>query len=94
MPRETATPAQLEQRLQAGEWLRSGQVAKLFGMSRWTILYWLKNGVPLDGERFYIRFRESPGGWRLCHPDDVQRVLTAHRREHIAHPAEPNEPLT
>jgi hypothetical protein len=92
MPRATATPAELEQRLQAGEWLHPGEVATLFGMTRGAVVYWLNNGVMLDGSRFRIRFTKSPGGWRSCNPEDVTRVLAAHRRERIAGEPDVTEP--
>ncbi|MFD0576200.1 hypothetical protein [Dactylosporangium darangshiense] len=63
-------------------------------MSRGSIVYWLNHGISLEGSRFYIRFRESPGGWRSCNPDDVKRVLAAHRRERIGGEGDSAQPPT
>ena len=54
--------------LDAGTWLSTGQVAKLFGADPSTIHRWIKAGR--------IKFRRTPGGFRECAPADVQALLT------------------
>lgn len=73
------TPADLERRLSAGEWLLPGQVAKLLGVDRSTVVRML---APPESPR--IRYRERPGSgrYRECHPEDVRRELEARRRVH------------
>lgn len=66
--------AAIEARLDAGEWLRPGDVAILFNTSRTSVHRWLASGM--------IRYRRTPGGHRVCHPGDVRRELDAYRREH------------
>lgn len=59
---------ELRARLAAGEWLRTGEVAVLFGTRRSTVDGWLRRGR--------LRFRTHPvSGYRTCDPDDVQRLL-------------------
>lgn len=70
--RKLSEPAELEQRLAAGEWLRTGEVAVLArqywpGLHRTSVDRWIKAGK--------IGYRESPGGQRLCDPADVRHLL-------------------
>lgn len=65
---------EIEQRLDAGEWLRPGEVATLLDVSRTTVHGLLKRGE--------IRYRATPGGQRRCNPEDVRRLLDAARRVH------------
>lgn len=70
----------IERRLDAGEWLRPGEVAKLLGvggrpLGRTTVHRYLKSGR--------IRYRNRGGGTqRECHPDDVRELLAEARRVH------------
>jgi hypothetical protein len=74
-------PAKLEQRLNAGEWLRPGAVAALLGLSRNTAHRMLVAGK--------IGYRLTPGGYRECDPADVRRLLDARRRLHHGEPETP-----
>jgi hypothetical protein len=69
-----------------GSPLRPGEVATLFGRSRWAVIDWLKKGVLVNGERHFIGFRTSPGGHRELDPADVAKVLAAHRVRRTAEP--------
>lgn len=66
--------AEIERRLNAGEWLTPGEVGVLFGRDRTTIHRWLQQG--------WARTRKSFGGHRVTNPDDVQLRLTEWREEH------------
>lgn len=71
------TAAQIEARLDAGEWLLPGEVAALLGVDRSTVIRaYLLSDPPL------IRYRRRPGrgGYRECHPADVRTVLVERRR--------------
>ncbi len=66
-------PAELERRLDAGEWLRPGEVAVLLDIGRSTVHDMLKAGK--------ISYRRKGGGiQRLCDPADVRRLLDESRR--------------
>lgn len=66
--------AEIERRLDAGEWLRPGQVAALFHTSRTSIHRWMSAGR--------IRYRRrGPRRDRVLNPDDVRRELAEYRRE-------------
>lgn len=80
------TAAEIEKRLTDGDWLKPGEVAALFGRSRWAVNGWLKNGVKIAGERYYIGYRETPGGHRECDPEDIRTVLAAYRVRRTASP--------
>lgn len=71
--------AEIEQRLNEGAWLRPGEVAVLFGKSRWTVINWIKNGYKAGGERITLHYHETGGGHRELDPDDVKRALAAYR---------------
>lgn len=65
--------ADLEKRVRAGEWLKTGSVAKLLGMSRTKA-----HNMVTSGE---IRHRKMPGGTqRECDPRDVLRLLEERQR--------------
>ncbi len=65
--------ADLERRLDAGEWLLIGEVAALLGIGRATVHRMLVART--------IRYRTRPGSgsYRECHPDDVRQRLAARR---------------
>ncbi len=75
MPR---TVEDLERALDAGEWLRPGDVANLLDISRAAVVRMLNADPP------QIRYRVKPGTGRHreCHPDDVRRELAARRQVH------------
>jgi hypothetical protein len=78
--------ADLERRVRAGEWLKTGPVSVLLGMGRTKIHMLVKSGV--------IGHRKIPGATvkpqRECNPKDVLRLLDERRREyHGDDPADP-----
>lgn len=73
------TAAEIERRLNEGAWLKPGEVATLFGKSRWTVINWLKNGVKIGDERYYVGWRPTVGGHRELDPYDVTKALAASR---------------
>lgn len=66
--------AAIERKLDAGEWLRPGEVAVLFEAHRATVDRWIKAG------RLRYR-RRGPAGYRVLKPEDVRRELEEYRRE-------------
>lgn len=70
-----STPEEIERRLDAGEWLRPGDVAILLGVSRKTVDRMLPDQSPT------MRWRRKPGTGRHreVHPEDVRRELDARR---------------
>lgn len=74
----SATAEEIERRLNAGEWLRPGDVAILLDVSRSTVTRMLDPKSPV------IRFRTIPGSGRHreLHPDDVRRQLIERRKVH------------
>lgn len=75
----TEDVADIERRLNAGEWLRPGEVASLLGVARSTVDAYLRE--PERGGQGLIRYRRRGGGiQRLCHPDDVRKLLGEARR--------------
>lgn len=65
-------PAAIERRLDAGEWLRLGDIAVLLGVSRTTAHRLFARGQ--------IAYRKTPGGLRYGDPADVRRLLAESRR--------------
>lgn len=64
--------AELERRVRAGEWLKTGAVAKLLGIGRTKAHALVTKGV--------IRHRVMAGGvQRLANPEDVIRLLEESR---------------
>lgn len=72
------TVEDLERALDAGEWLRPGDVARLLDISRAAVVRMLNAEPP------QIRYRVKPGTGRHreCHPEDVRRELVARRQIH------------
>lgn len=68
----------LEARVRAGEWLLTGEVGALLGVSPVTVWRWTKGTPP------YVRFRQRAGRgrYREIHPEDVMRELDAGREVH------------
>ena len=66
--------AEIERKLDAGEWLRPGEVALLFDTTRTSIDRWIRAG------RIAYR-RRGPAGYRVLNPEDVRRELDEYRRE-------------
>ena len=70
------TPADVERRLNAGEWLGISPLAVLFGVDRSTFHRWVT-------KHELVRSRpSSPAGGTaplLCNPDDVKALLARHR---------------
>lgn len=68
--------ADLERRVRAGEWLKTGAVATLLGMGRTKVHTLVKAGV--------IGHRKIPGApqkpQRECNPADVLKLLDERRR--------------
>lgn len=62
-------PAALQARLAAGDWLQVGAIAALTGRGRTTVHEWLTSG------RVPMRYRETLGGQRSYHPDDVRALV-------------------
>lgn len=59
-------------RLESGEWLLPGEVAILFGLTRWAVNNWIKAGK--------IGVRLTPSGQRMCDPVDVGRLLAEYEQ--------------
>lgn len=69
----------LETRLDRGDWLLPGEVARLLGVDRSTVIRaYLKHEPP----KIRYRRRAGAGGYRECHPEDVRRELAARRQVH------------
>jgi hypothetical protein len=85
------TAADIERRLNDGAWLKPGEVAVLFDRSRWAVVGWLKNGLRIGGERYYLGYRETVGGHREIDPHDVRAALDAYRTVRQRRTAEPND---
>jgi hypothetical protein len=75
-----------ERRLAEGAWLRVGEVALLFGVSRFAVDYWIKNGGTVNGERFFPTYRKTFGGWRELDPVDVKLLLDSYRKRRTGRP--------
>jgi transposase len=68
-------PAELERRLDAGEWLSTGEVAALLDVSRGSVHNWIASGQ--------IGWKPKGGGvQRLCNPADVRQRLQRARAEY------------
>ncbi len=68
--------AELERRLNAGDWLLIGEVAALLGIGRASVHRLLTAGI------IGHRIRPGAGRYRECKPDDVRHQLDARRQEH------------
>lgn len=74
--------ADLEHRVRAGEWLKTGSVAKLLGIGRTKAHALVTKGV--------IRHRTIAGGvQRLANPEDVLRLLEESRQVRGAESIDP-----
>jgi hypothetical protein len=71
--------ADVEKRLNDGAWLKPGEVATLFGKSRWAVINWIKTGVKIGDERYRIEARPTTGGHRELNPAHVKAALDALR---------------
>lgn len=69
------TPEELERLLDAGEWLKAGQVAALLDVDPVTIHRRRASG------RYRVK-RQGGDGQYLFHPEDVRRALDASREVH------------
>lgn len=67
--------AELERRLNAGDWLLIGEAAAVLGISRATVDRLLTAGT------IGHRIRPGAGSYRECNPTDVRRLLDERRRE-------------
>lgn len=74
-----ATVEDLEARLAQGAWLLPGEVAKLLGIDRTTVI---RAYLLPDPPKIRYRHRAGAGGYRECHPEDVRRELDARRQVH------------
>jgi hypothetical protein len=72
------TPSEIEQLLDGGNWLTSGQIRILLspggGRLRGRTTVWRRLQKP------DMRYRETPGGQREYHPEDVRRLLDESRQ--------------
>lgn len=78
-------PAEIEQRLKAGEWLRIGDLMVLFGQpgkpaSRSSVDRWIRNGAKFGSKRVVIHYKIEPSGDRVCDPHDIAVVLAESRK--------------
>ncbi|WP_416902785.1 hypothetical protein [Micromonospora echinospora] len=74
-----ATAEDLEHRLDQGAWLLPGEVAKLLGIDRTTVIRAYLNPEP---PKIRYRLRAGSGRYRECHPEDVRRELDRRRQVH------------
>lgn len=78
MPRKSDTTpeerAALTKRLLAGEWLRTGQAAKVLDISRSKVDLMIRAGS--------IGYRNEPGSrYRQCNPRDIRKLLDDAQQE-------------
>ncbi len=71
-------PADLERRLEAGEWLTPGQVAAVLGVGRTNV------HEMLTARTIGYRLKPGRGQYRECNPIDVLKLLAARREVHPA----------
>lgn len=76
------TPDQIEARLNEGQWLIPGHVARLLGISRSTVVRMLTDEPPKIGSRL----RGLSNDQRECDPADVRRLLAKRRDSYRAAP--------
>jgi hypothetical protein len=77
--------AEIERRLEAGEWLRIGDLMILFGQpdrpaNRSSVDRWIRNGAKFGAKRIVIRYKIDPSGDRLTNPEDISQVLAESRK--------------
>jgi excisionase family DNA binding protein len=74
--------AALEKRVEAGEWLRVGDAAKVLGVGRTKMHMLVSEGK--------IGYRFEPGSkYRQCNPADIKRLLDDSRKEVRGEPGAP-----
>ncbi|MEU4367577.1 hypothetical protein [Micromonospora chersina] len=73
------TVEELEARLDRGDWLLPGEVAKLLGIDRTTVIRAYLNPDP---PKIRYRHRAGAGSYRECHPEDVRAELAKRRHVH------------
>ena len=79
--------AEVERRLDEGEWLKIGDLMVLFDASRSMVDRWLRNGVTIGGQRIVLGYQLLPGDIREVDPADVRRLLAERRKRRTAdHP--------
>lgn len=67
--------AELERRIEAGEWLTAGHVAIVLDVSRSSVVRMLDDGK--------LGFRKKPGSrYRMVNPAEVKQMLEESRQEH------------
>lgn len=81
MPKKSDTTSEqraaLEKRVTAGEWLRTGDAAKVLGISRSKVDLMIRAGE--------LGYRLEPGSrYRQVNPKHIRKLLDAHRTEHRA----------
>lgn len=78
--------ADIERRLNAGEWLKIGELMVLFAnpngkpAGRSSVDRWLRNGATFGSTRIKIRYTIDPSGDRYSHPEDIAQVLAESRK--------------
>jgi predicted site-specific integrase-resolvase len=68
------TAAEVQAKLDAGAWLKSGALAILFGVDRSTVDDWIGKGL--------LGYRRTVGGHRECDPADVRKLLAERNQIH------------
>lgn len=78
--------AEIERRLNAGEWLKIGELMVLFAdpngrpAGRSSVDRWITNGARFGKKRVSIHFMIAPSGERICDPEDIKVVLAESRK--------------
>ena len=65
---------EIERMLAADAWLKSGRIAKLLGRDRSLVWSWLQAAD--------LRFRQTMGGQKEYHPDDIRAFVAKMRQVH------------
>lgn len=78
--------ADIERRLNAGEWLKIGELMILFAnpngkpAGRSSVDRWLRNGATFGSTRIKINYKTDPSGDRYSDPKDIAKVLMEARK--------------